>query len=92
MNQPVKFSTTIQPWGNSLGLRITRPVGHLARLKKGSKVIVEVVEGGLLVKPQQPAKKPIKLPFTEQQLVKGLTPFKAHADELPSRLDSELGL
>ncbi len=86
-----KFMTTIQPWGNSLGLRITRPLGDMARLKKGSKVSIEVLEEGLLVKPQTPSKKRFKLPFTEEELIKGLTASKAHADELPMPLASELG-
>ncbi|MBU6469437.1 MAG: transcriptional regulator [Gammaproteobacteria bacterium] len=91
MTEPAKFTTTIQPWGNSLGLRITRPLGDMARLKKGSKVTIEVVEGGLLVKSHTPAKKRLQLPYTEAELVSGLTPSRAHADELPIPLSGELG-
>lgn len=90
MTEPAKFATTIQPWGNSLGLRITRPLGDMARLKKGSKVTIELVAGGLLVKPEVSAKKRFKLPYTEAELVRGLTPAKAHADELPVPLTAEL--
>lgn len=92
MTEPAKFATTIQPWGNSLGLRITRPLGNMARLRKGSKVTIEVVKEGLLVKPGVPGKRRrFKLPYTEAELVRGMTPSKAHADELPIPLPTELG-
>jgi antitoxin MazE len=88
----LKFNAKIQPWGNSLGLRITRPLSQMAHLYKGSKVTVEVVEDGILVKPepQEPAK-PWVLPYTEAELVEGLDPEKAHADELPTLLPAEWG-
>jgi hypothetical protein len=44
------FEATIQPWGNSLGLRITRPMCDLARLGRGDKVLVEVDENGMTVR------------------------------------------
>lgn len=47
----VKFEGRIQSWGNSLGLRTTRPMGELAHLGKGSKVEIEITEQGRLVKP-----------------------------------------
>lgn len=90
MDEHVKFSTVIQPWGNSLGLRITRPLGQMARLRKGSRVTIELVDEGLLVKPAVAGNKRLKLPFTEAQLIAGLTPDKAHADELPVLLADEL--
>jgi len=86
-----KFEGTIQPWGNSLGLRITRPMGDLAHLSKGSKVDIEITEQGLTVKPKSTTGKKLELPYTEAELIKGLTSKKAHADELPSMLSSEVG-
>jgi antitoxin MazE len=83
--------TTIQPWGNSLGLRITQPLSELAHLERGTVVTVEVVDGGLLVKPKSVACKAWVLPFSEAELVAGLTPASAHADELPTVLPSETG-
>ncbi len=88
--KPLKLDTTIQPWGNSLGLRITRPLSELAHLKRGTVVTVEVVDGGLLVKPKE-AERRIEWPFSEADLVRGLTPAGAHADELPTILSSERG-
>jgi antitoxin MazE len=92
MAASAKFTTTIQPWGNSLGLRITRPLGEMARLKKGSRVTVEVQPEGLLVRPEARAKKRFKPPYSEAELVAGLTPARAHADELPTLLAAELGV
>jgi antitoxin MazE len=85
-----KFEATIQPWGNSLGLRITRPICDLAHLGRGDKVIVEVTENGLTVRPKS-GRKHLGLPYSEDDLVQGLTPHKAHADELPYTLPSEAG-
>lgn len=89
MTTAAKFEGTIQPWGNSLGLRITKAVGNLARLAKGTKVVVEVTKDGLVVRPRK-GRSRVSLPFTEKELIAGLTPHKAHADELPKPLASEL--
>lgn len=88
MTTAAKFEGTIQPWGNSLGLRITKAVGNLARLAKGTKVVVEVTKDGLVVRPRK-GRSRVSLPFTEKALIAGLTPYKAHADELPKPLASE---
>jgi antitoxin MazE len=79
-----RFETTIQPWGNSLGLRITRPTSVLAHLDKGTPVTVEIVDGEMLVKPVLPKLKSPDFPFTESALVARLSPEKAHADILPA--------
>lgn len=89
MGTTLKVEGTIQPWGNSLGLRITRAIGHVAHLGKGTQVVVEVTAAGLVVRPKKTAKHPV-LPYTERELVEGLTPHTAHADELPRPLASEL--
>ena len=87
----VHFEAVIQPWGNSLGLRITRALSEAAHLERGTVVTVAVVDGGLLVKPKPMPGKPLALPYSEAELVQGLDPAKAHADELPAILASELG-
>ena len=50
MSTSVKVSQTVQEWGNGLGVRITAPVARAARFARGLSVIVEVVEGGILVR------------------------------------------
>ena len=84
-----KFEGTVQPWGNSLGIRITRPMSDLAHLDKGDKVAIAITEDGLLIT-RKKAHRHTKLPYSEADLVSGLTPHKAHADEVPTLLDSEV--
>ena len=87
----IQFETVIQPWGNSLGLRITRALSEAAHLERGTVVTVAVVDGGLLVKPKPTLSKSWVFPYSEAELVLGLDPAKAHADELPAILVSERG-
>ena len=90
-NPPIaRFEGVVQPWGNSLGLRITRPVSELAHIQRGTKVSIEVTEEGLLIRPIQPPAT-AALPFSEEELLSGLTPYTAHADELPALLLEEQG-
>lgn len=81
------FEGTVQQWGNSLGLRITRAVCELARIRKGTRVRMEVTEDGLLVRPELDEARA----YSEKELLAGLTPYSAHADEVPALLKSEQG-
>lgn len=85
----VTFEGTIQAWGNSLGLRITRPVSQLTNLHKGSKVTLAITEDGLLIseKEENTAQR-----FTEAELLENITPSLAHADELPELMEHEYKL
>lgn len=85
----VTFEGTVQPWGSSLGIRITRPMSDMAHLGKGDKVAIEITENGLVITRKKAVKR-LKLPYSEADLTAGLTPHKAHADELPSLLDNEV--
>jgi len=87
----VHFDTVIQSWGNSLGLRITRALSAAAHLERGTRVTVAVVDGGLLVKPKPMSGKPVVFPYSEAELVQGLDPAKAHAEDLPALLAAERG-
>ncbi|TXT38066.1 MAG: transcriptional regulator/antitoxin MazE [Comamonadaceae bacterium] len=42
---------TIQEWGNGLAVRLTAPVAKAAHLALGQPIRVEVVEGGVLLRP-----------------------------------------
>lgn len=50
-----------------------------------------MVDGGLLIKPKPMSRKPVAFPYSEAELVLGLDPAKAHADDLPAMLTSERG-
>jgi len=71
-------------------LRITKSISDLAQIGKGAKVTVEVTNNGLVVK-RKVAKRTLSLPYSEAELLKGMTPRKARADELLSLLTTELG-
>lgn len=81
-NAVPRFQATVQPWGNSLGLRITKAIGEMAHLERGSKVSIEITSEGLLIRPLPP-ERTARLPYSEEELLQGLTPHTAHADELP---------
>jgi antitoxin MazE len=87
METNIAFEGTVQQWGNSLGLRITRAVCDLARIRKGTRVRMEVTEAGLLVRPVAETPKT----YSEGELLAGLNPYSAHADELPALLETEQG-
>jgi antitoxin MazE len=83
----IAFEGTVQQWGNSLGLRITRAVCELAQIRKGTRVRMEVTEEGLLVRPVVDDART----YSEKELLAGMTPYSAHADELPDLLETEQG-
>lgn len=84
-----KFETVIQPWGNSLGLRITRPIRDLYHLNNGTPVVIDVSEDGVLIRRKEKQEK-VNFPFSENELLKGMTRYSAHADELPIPIASEV--
>ncbi|MCC5864659.1 MAG: AbrB/MazE/SpoVT family DNA-binding domain-containing protein [Wenzhouxiangella sp.] len=69
-----------------MGLRITKTIGEAARLEKGALVTMELTEDGLLIRPKSSAART----WSEDELLDGMTPYKAHADELPELVSSEL--
>ena len=42
---------TVQSWGNSLAVRLNAKVAKAAHIAEGQPVLVEVVEGGVLLRP-----------------------------------------
>jgi antitoxin MazE len=84
----VKIQTTIQKWGNSLAIRITGPLRTIPHFSANMPVEIEVSESGLTIHPLTLKKRKLLL-FTEAQLLEGLTPKKAHADEIADIHDQE---
>lgn len=83
----MKTHAKIQKWGNSLALRISGIMREVPHLKEGSIVDIEVTEAGFTVtKPNRPN----RFPYQEAELLKGLTPEKAHADLLALPLSHEI--
>ena len=44
---------TIVKWGNSLGLRIPQSIAEQIKLSEGSQVVLDVVDGNLVIKPKR---------------------------------------
>ena len=87
----MKVESEIKKWGNSLALRVTGIMAELPNFVAGTKVIVEVSEEGIMVKPMPSQDRKRHLPYSEQELLADLTPQSAHADELATPLAIELG-
>jgi len=51
MSAIVCAEQTVQVWGNGLAVRITAPVAKAAHLAQGSPIRLEVVDGGILLRP-----------------------------------------
>lgn len=77
----MKVTAKIQKWGNSLGLRISGAMKTIPHFKENMTVMVEVTEKGIYIFPLLKKQRKI-LPFTEEELLLGITPYLAHADEL----------
>ena len=60
----------------------------LAYLENGTHVSIEVTSEGVMIRPKLPKTRNL-LPYSEAELLKGLTPHTAHVDELPLLTVSE---
>lgn len=79
----------ILKWGNGLALRLAGVVREIPHFKEGMAVDILVSEEGLTIKKSEVQKKKC-FPFTEAQLLKGLSPKLAHADLLAKPLKKEM--
>ena len=50
MSTAVTTKQTIQAWGNGLGVRITAPIAKAAHFAQGQPIVLEVVQGGILIR------------------------------------------
>lgn len=82
----------ILKWGNSLALRLSGPLRDIPHFQANMLVDIEVNEKGITVHPVKKRKSHKLLPFTEAELLKGLTPRKAHSDLLTKLSTKESGI
>lgn len=87
----MKIQTKIQKWGNGLALRVGGLMRDLPQFKEGTVVEVEVTEEGFLVKKLK-SKKCTLFPYSEAEIINGLTRELAHADCLANPLSDEIEL
>jgi antitoxin MazE len=86
----MKVQTKIQKWGNGLAIRVAGIMRDIPHFKEGMLIEVEVCETGLKIKKIQPKKlNSLSLPFSETELLKGMTTKTAHADLIANPLKGE---
>lgn len=88
----MQVEAEIKKWGNSLALRVTGVMAEVPKLKAGTKVTVDVSTEGLVVKPAAGKLGTFRFPYSESELLAGLTRDNAHADELAEPKGPEVGL
>ena len=64
------MDTRVNPWGNSLGLRIPQALAREIGLEKGSKIKMTVEQGKLVIQPVRPV--------ALQALVERITPENSY--------------
>lgn len=84
----MKVYARIQKWGNGLALRVCGPLRDIPAFKEGMEVEIGITETGFTVK-KISLKKKMKLPYSESDLLQGLTYNNAHGDLLAKPLSSE---
>lgn len=80
----------IKRWGNSAAVRLNSSVLARARLSVSSAIDIQVKDGQIIISAVKSGERKVKLPFSEKDLLKGLTADTAHADELALPSSTEL--
>jgi len=68
------MQTTIQKWGNSLGVRIPKAFADQTRLAAGSTVDISLENGGIVIRPTRRSK------YNLADLLAKVTPQNIHAE------------
>jgi len=71
-------SAQIVKWGNSLAVRIPKPLAQEARLREGDSVVIEAAEGGIQLRRKE------KMP-TLRQLVAQITEDNRYGETLTGK-------
>ncbi|MFA5629944.1 MAG: AbrB/MazE/SpoVT family DNA-binding domain-containing protein [Porticoccaceae bacterium] len=87
------METEIKRWGNSAAVRLPSKILASAQLEVASPISLKVVDGKIIIEAstEKPARRRLTLPYSEKELLEGLTPYSAHADELAALDDGESG-
>jgi len=86
------MQSEIKRWGNSAAVRLPTKLLAEACLDVSAPISLEVQDGKIVIEALPQATPPaLKLPFSEAELLKGLTPETAHADELADVYGAEIG-
>ncbi|HAW0791576.1 TPA: transcriptional regulator [Escherichia coli] len=80
----MRTQVVLQKWGNSIALRLTGNLKTVPGFSVGDIVNVEISEKGLFVE------KPARRRLSEAELLAGITPVTAHADEIATPFNKEV--
>ena len=86
-----RMQTVINKWGNSAAVRIPSRVLSEVGLSLSSAVTITAQDGRIIIEPADVEYSKLRLPYSEAQILEGLTPYDAHADELAVPLSIEMG-
>lgn len=78
----------MQKWGNGLAIRIAGVMRDIPHFEEGTLIEVEISENGLEIHKLESRKRLI-LPYSEIDLLSGMTPNNAHADIIAQPLKGE---
>jgi len=82
----------IKRWGNSAAIRLPARILAEARLEVSSPVTLAVDGRKIIIEATADvAEQRLELPFSEADLIRGLNPETAHADELALPSATEIG-
>jgi antitoxin MazE len=80
------MTTTVQKWGNSLGIRVPKEVAEQVDLKKGSKIEFDTNNGVLTIRTVRPVRRRRRGKYKLSELLakwKGPYPHKGVFDDPP---------
>lgn len=85
--------TEIKRWGNSAAVRLPSKLLASTQLQINSAISISVEDNKIIIEAlPELAEGRLGLPFSEDDLLMGLTPETAHADVLATITDSEMEL
>lgn len=88
----MQMEANIQRWGNSLAVRLSGMARTIPKFEEGMPITIEILEDGIFIRKANPTVTPTHLPYSEAELLSGLTPYLAHADEMASLSADEWGV
>lgn len=84
----MKTYSKIKKWGNGLAIRVSGVMRNIPQLKEGAPIEVLIFEDRLEIGKSQSVKR-LMLPFTEAELLNGMTAKTAYADILANPIEEE---
>ena len=81
----VQKTSRVARWGNSLGVRIPQEAVEELGLKEGESVQLRISNGTITIRRAKQRKK-----WTEEELLKGITPDICGPDLIPDRAGREI--